>query len=195
MSIRRLVQVAGALAFGMGAIIPTARAQGKDDVKADAKWVREVAADNLLEVDLGKVGQKRATNATVKQFADRMVTDHTKAQDELVSLATSHGLPLKPELGPRHEQKLDLAQKAPHKNFDRDYIRSMIEDHNADISYFENEGEHAHSAPVRDYAKKYLPVLQDHLKEAKRIAGEIGVDTTLAHHAQKTTAHKTTTRK
>lgn len=184
MSIRRLVQVAGALALGVSTIGPAAQAQAKDDVKADAKWIREVAADNLLEVDLGKVAQKRATNASVKQFGDRMMADHTKAQDELVSMATSHGLPLKPELGPRHEQKVDQLQKAPHKDFDRDYIRSMIEDHNADISYLENEGEHAHSAPVRDYAKKYLPVLQDHLKEAKRIAGEIGVDTTMAHHAR-----------
>jgi putative membrane protein len=184
MSIRRLIPVAGGLALSLAAM-PAAslHAQAKDDVKADTKWVHEVAADNLLEVNLGKMAERKATNPAVKQFGERMVTDHGKANQELLSMASSHGLPFKPGLGRRHEQKVDRLEKVQGKEFDRAYIRSMIENHTDDISYFENEGRHAKSAPVRDYAAKYLPTLQQHLSMAKQIAGQVGADTALANHA------------
>src|SRR5882724_330494 len=127
MSIRKLMSVAGGLVLSLGAM-PAAslHAQAKDDVKADSKWVHEVAADNLLEVNLGKMAERKAANPAVKQFGERMVTDHGKANQDLLSLASSHGLPFKPELGRRHEQKVDRLEKVQGKEFDRAYIRSMI---------------------------------------------------------------------
>jgi putative membrane protein len=191
MSIRRLMTVAGGLALSLAAIpAPALHAQAKDDVKADSKWIREVAADNMLEVDLAKVAERRATNAAVKQFAQRMDTDHNRANDDLRSMASSHGFPFKPELGRKHEAKVDQLQKSTSKEFDRAYMRSMVQNHTDDVAYFENEGMHAQSAPVRDYAAKYLPMLQQHLTLARQVAGQVGADTTLANHARRTTAKR-----
>lgn len=188
MSIRRLMTVAGGLALSLAAIpAPALHAQVKDDVKADSKWIREVAADNMLEVDLAKVAERRATNAAVKQFAQRMDTDHNRANDDLRSMASSHGFPFKPELGRKHEAKVDQLQKSTSKEFDRAYMRSMVQNHTDDVAYFENEGMHAQSAPVRDYAAKYLPILQQHLTLARQVAGQVGADTTLA---KRTTAKR-----
>jgi putative membrane protein len=177
--------VAGGLALSLVAIPAAAlHAQAKDDVKADSRWIREVAADNMLEVDLAKVAERRATNPAVKQFAQRMDTDHNKANDDLRSMAASHGYPFKPVLGRKHEAKIDQVQKANSKAFDRTYMRSMVQNHTDDVAYFENEGMHAKSAPVRDYAAKYLPMLQQHLTLATQVAGQVGAEATPTNHAK-----------
>src|SRR5947207_3302840 len=84
----------------------------KDSLQTDAKFIREVVEDNLLEVRLGDLAQRKATSPTVKQFAQRMVTDHQKLQDQWTDVASKHGLTVKPTLGPKHEQKVDRLQKA-----------------------------------------------------------------------------------
>jgi putative membrane protein len=191
MSMRWPISVAGGLALtlmAMPAGLLQAQAKTKTDVKADVQadhlWVREAAADNLLEVKLGELAERKATNPAVKQFGQRMVTDHGKANADLTSMASSHGFPFQPGLARKHEQKVDRLEKLSGKEFDRAYIRSMIENHTDDVSYFENEKMHARSTPVRNYAATYLPMLREHLTQARQIAPQVGADTTLANHAR-----------
>ena len=159
------------------------KADLKADMKADDFFIREVAADNLLQEHLGDIAQRRATDPAVKQYAQRMVTDHTKANQELLNVASRGGLNFKPGLGPKHEQKVDRLQKVDKKAFDRQYARMMIETHNDDVTYFETEGKQAHAAPVRNYVDRTLPMWQDHLNAAKQLAVKVGADTTGAVNA------------
>ena len=201
MSRRWLISVAGGLALSLLAMpagLLQAQAKAKADAKADVKadvqadhlWIREAAADNLLEVKLGQLAERKATNPAVKQFGQRMVTDHGKANADLTSMTSSHGFTFQPGLARKHEEKVDRLEKASGKEFDRAYIRSMIENHTADVNYFENERMHARSEPVRDYAAKYLPMLREHLSQARQIAPQVGADTTLANHARRAAARK-----
>jgi putative membrane protein len=197
MSKRWLISVAGGLALSLMAMPAgslqaqaKAKADAKADVKADHLWIREAAADNLLEVKLGQLAERKATNPAVKQFGQRMVTDHAKANADLTAMTSSHGFTFQPGLARKHEQKVDRLEKASGKEFDRAYIRSMIEDHTDDVNYFENERMHARSEPVRDYAAKYLPMLREHLSQARQIAPQVGADTTLANHARRAATPK-----
>ena len=160
-----------------------AKSNAKADMKADDYFIREVAADNLLQEHLGDIAQRRATDPAVKQYAQRMVTEHTKANQELLNVASRGGLNFKPGLGPKHEQKVDRLQKVDKKAFDRQYATMMIETHNDDVSYFENEGKQAHAAPVKNYVDRTLPMWQDHLNAAKQLAVKVGADTTGAVNA------------
>ena len=153
----------------------TARA-GKDSIQTDARFVREAVEDNLLEVRLGDLAQRKATNPTVKQFAQRMVTDHKKLEDQWIDVASKHGMSLKPVLGPKHEQKVDRLQRADQKAFDREYMTTVIRNHMDDVDYFKHEGESAHSEPVRKLVGYELPILQDHLLSARQVGKEVGVD-------------------
>jgi putative membrane protein len=154
------------------------KANVKEDVREDQAFIRELASDNLLEIRLGELAQRKATDPEAKQYGQRMVTDHTKANQELLNVASRGGLTFKPGLGHRHEAKIDRLQKVDKKGFDRAYATMMIQNHNDDVSYLENEGRSAHSAPVRNYASGTLPMFQEHLNMAKRLAIKVGADTT-----------------
>jgi putative membrane protein len=147
-----------------------------DSIQADARFVHEAVADNLLEVRLGELAQRKATKPSVKQFAQRMVTDHQKLEDQWTDMAAKHGMPIKPGLGPRHEQKVDRLQRADQKAFDRGYMTTVIAHHMDVVDYFRHEGESAHSEPVRKLVGYELPILQDHLLSARQIGKEVGVD-------------------
>ncbi len=158
-----------------------ARAPG---VEADRKFIREIASDNMLEVRLAELAERKATSPAVKQFAQRVVTDHTKMQDEVRSLATSSKLTFDPGLGQLHQQKLHRMEKVTAKNFDREYMTLMVQNHNDDVNYFDGEGHTAQSAVVRNLVAVQLPTLREHLKVAKQVSAEVGVDTVavLKHH-------------
>ena len=188
MPVRHFMKVAaGALLFAVAPLSsmyaqakPAPKATTtKDSVQTDAKFVREVVEDNLLEVRLGDLAQRKATSPTVKQFAQRMVTDHQKLQDQWTDMASKHGLTVKPTLGPKHEQKVDRLQKADKKAFDRVYMAEVLANHEDDVDYFKNEGESAHSEPVRKLVGYELPILQDHLSSARQVGKEVGVDSAM----------------
>jgi putative membrane protein len=168
----------------------TAKTTVKSDVGADSKFIREVNADNMMEVSLGKLAEQKADNAAVKQFGQRMVTDHTKSQNDWTNLATKNGLTIKAGMGPRHRAKINRLQKLSGKAFDQAYMTMAVRNHKDDIDYFQKEGQAAHSAEVRDLASSTLPTLQDHFKQAKEVGVQVGADTTAALRTQHATAKK-----
>jgi predicted outer membrane protein len=94
-----------ALASVAGAQAPAKPETSKSDAKgslagADRKFVLEAARGNMTEVELGKLASERASSDAVKQFGQRMATDHGKAYDELKDLAQQKGLALPADLDP-----------------------------------------------------------------------------------------------
>ena len=162
----------------------TAKTKVKSTVGADRKFIREVNADNMLEVSLGKLAEQKADNAAVKQFAQRMVTDHTKSLDDWTNLASKNGLTIKAGMGSRHRAKLDRLQKLSGKAFDKAYVTMAVQNHKDAIDYFQREGQAAHSDEVRDLVASTLPTLQDHFKQAKQVGAQVGADTTAALRPQ-----------
>jgi putative membrane protein len=157
---------------------PTAQpAQVQAMVKADAEFIRDAVADNFLEVHVGQLAEKKAKNSAVKQFGQRMVSDHTNMQTGWVQMAHQNGMPIKPGMGPRHREKLTRLEKISGKKFDRAFMTLMIQQHQDEVEYFSKEGRAAKSAPVRNLVVTGLPVLQQHLSLAKQIGNRIGVDT------------------
>ena len=131
----------------------------------DKEFMQEAAKDGLMEVEMGKMGQKKAKNAEVKKFATRMVTDHSKANAELKALAKKKGV------------TLDNATPAEHKmddaTFDKDYMDQMVKDHEKDVSKFEEQAKDGSDADVKAWANKTLPTLKKHLELAKSIQGKL----------------------
>ena len=201
MSVRTLIIPAGGFLFAL-AVVPAGvvRAQANPKpaaadtgVKADSRFIREITADNLLEVRLGQLAGKNASNSDVKQFGQRMVTDHTKLEDNWTSMASKNGLTFTPGLGRRHEQKIDRLEKLSGSNFDRSYMTMMVQQHQDDVDYLQNEGNAAHSTPVKDLIKSSLSVIQDHLNQARQIGVKVGADTATVHHRHVASRTKSST--
>jgi putative membrane protein len=166
----------------------TTKAAKADSVQADARFIREVAADNQLEVQLGQLAQQKAASPAVKQFAERMATEHTRLGKQWTDMATKYGLTINQNLGPSHKQKVSKLENASAGTFDRQYMTLMLQNHVADIKYFQKEGQAVKSEPVKKLVAYTLPILQDHLRSARNAAREVGVDSTLVKRSEKATS-------
>ncbi len=137
--------------------------------KSDQAFVRAAARGGLVEVELGKLAQQKASSNDVKQFGERMVADHSKANDELKSLAESKNITLPTRMSARDQALYDRLSKLSGEAFDRAYIRAMVRDHRKDVNEFRREATSGRDPDVKAFASKTAPTLEEHLKQAREI--------------------------
>jgi putative membrane protein len=150
---------------------------GQAAVRADRNFFHEATTDDNLEIQLGQLAERRAQNSAVKQFAQRIVADHTKQQNQWLSMASNNGIGFTPGMGSNHRKKLTNLQKVSSRDFDRAFMTQMVRDHKDYIDYFEKEGRAARSSQVRRLVERDLPVLRNHFNQAKQIGARVGADT------------------
>jgi len=134
---------------------------------ADQTFVKNVAMDGMAEVEIGKLASDKASSDQVKQFAQRMVTDHQKANDELKSIAQSKNITLPTDLGPKHKSLQAKLEKLSGEAFDRAYMNEMVMDHRKAVSTFRTESNSGKDPEIKQWAAKTLPTLEEHLKQAQ----------------------------
>ena len=144
---------------------------------ADRQFIKKAAEGGLAEVQLGQLATEKADSQDVKQFGQRMVDDHTKANDQLKQVASQKGVTVPDKLSPKDAATKARLEKLSGKAFDRAYMRDMVMDHTKDVSEFRMESKNAKDPDVKNFASQTLPTLQDHLKEAKSIAPKTGAKT------------------
>jgi putative membrane protein len=133
----------------------------------DRKFVEKAAMDGMAEVEMGKLAASKATNDQVKQFAQRMVTDHGKANDELKTVAGSKGIQVPASVDKKHQKDMDEMQKKDAKKFDHEYMEMMVKEHKKDVSEFEKQSKSAKDPDIKAFATKTLPTLKEHLQMAQ----------------------------
>ena len=140
---------------------------------SDPDFMKEAAMGGMAEVELGKMASTKATNAEVKKFAQMMVTDHSKANDELKALASKKGIALPAEVDSTHKSAMERLTKATGADFDKDYVEHMVDDHEKDVSAFENKAKNATDPDIKAFAEKTLPTLRKHLEAIKAIQAKM----------------------
>jgi len=137
---------------------------------SDRQFVKAAAEGGMAEVELGKLAEENGGTSEVKDFGKRMVTDHTKINDQLKELAGKEDVTLPQQLNAKDKRTKESLSKLSGTAFDKAYMKDMVKDHTADVSEFRKESTAAHSTAVKDFASDALPTLESHLKEAKSIA-------------------------
>ena len=143
---------------------------------ASAKeFVEQAGTSGLAEVEMGELGVQKAKNNQVQAFAKQMVEDHKKANQELVTATKGKGVQVPSSRTSMHKATVEkFQQQDAGKNFDRDYMEQMVEDHKAAVELFETAADDEQlDIDLRAYAKKTLPTLQAHLKEAQTIQSKL----------------------
>jgi putative membrane protein len=139
----------------------------------DQKFVKEAYESNLAEVELSKLATERGSNDTVKQFGQRMITDHTKANEELTKIAQEKGVSTPEGLDSKHKKLRDRLAKLSSSDFDRAYADEMVKEHRKAVKEFQREADKAKDPDVKSWASKTLPTLQDHLKQAQAMEAQV----------------------
>jgi putative membrane protein len=149
---------------------------GNADVKADAEFIREVNADNQMQIQLAQLARERSKNPQVRQFAEQAITDHNRLQNQWSAMASKNGISLSKGLGPMHKEKVTNLKKVNDKNFDQAYMITMIQQYSDETSYWQKEGRASQSAQVRQAVNAGLPTLEQNFNEAKRLGRQLGID-------------------
>jgi putative membrane protein len=139
----------------------------------DQAFAKEAAIGGMAEVDLGQLAASKASSPDVKQFGQRMVDDHGKANDELKSWASQKSVNLPTELDAKHKAEHAKLEKLSGDAFDRAYMTSMVADHNKDVAEFQRQSKSAKDPDLKAWVTKTLPTLQDHQKSAKEISAKV----------------------
>ena len=165
-----------------GGKVPTgaSTAQARTQATADSAFIREAAAGNVLEVRLGTLAGQKASSPAVKQFAQRMVSDHTTMGNQWTALISRNGLPIKSNLDATQLQTVSQLGSLSGAAFDQAYMSTMVQDHQQDVSRFQSLGPSAQSADVRQLAASGLATMQQHLSMAQQVASQVGSPGTVA---------------
>jgi putative membrane protein len=139
-------------------------ASNKDD-----DFIKDAVSGGLMEVELGRYAQQNAKNPRVRNFGAMMVRDHSKANDELKSILTQKNIAVPPTMDDKHHDKMTDIQKKTGADFDKDYIKEMVDDHDKDVDMFKKFAEKGTDPELKSFAGKTLPVLLMHQDSAKKI--------------------------
>lgn len=177
MSVIKLVALAALCSVSVMAMAQQGEStKSTHDELSPSDFVKKASASGLAEVQLGKLGSQKASDAEVKAFAQQMVTDHTKANEELTQLAKAKGL--KPADSPGMMNKMmdeKFDQQKAGKDFDRDFMQRMVKDHKEAVKLFESASTGtALDKDLQAFAKKTLPTLQKHLSHARTLEEKLG---------------------
>jgi len=137
----------------------------------DHNFLMDAAMGGMLEVELGRLAAQQGASDAVKQFGQRMVDDHSKANQELMSLAQSKGITLPTEIDEKHKKDMTKLSGLSGAEFDREYGKMMLSDHRKDVSEFEKQSTRGTDADLKAFATKTLPTLKEHLQMAESLPG------------------------
>ncbi len=139
----------------------TTQMAGAAMADTDRQFIQMAGKDGMKEVHMGQMAVQQGQSDEVKKLGSKIVTDHTKANNQLMAIAEKKGM----KLDLRH--KMDKMSKKDMENFDQAWLAMMVNDHNKDIAAYDKQAKMGADPELKAYAKKTLPVLQSHLKMVK----------------------------
>jgi putative membrane protein len=158
-----------------GAARPDTAASGTMAAKtrpADAGMLRDIAHANLAEIATGQLAVEKASDPKVKEFAQQMVDDHTKALTDVQQLAQTKTVKLPTEPDLKHKAAMTKLKMMSGASFDKSYVKTAgVGDHVATEKLLKKTQASAQDADVKALATKMLPVVQGHLTHARELDG------------------------
>lgn len=142
--------------------------------KSDQNLMRQMAYANLAEIETGKLAQSNSKNEQVRAFAQQMIDDHTKAQDELQQLADAKGVKLPTEPDSKHKAAMKKLSSLSGEAFDKAYMKQGgVNDHRQTHKLLQNAQKKASDPDLQALAQKTLPTIEQHLKLARETSAGI----------------------
>jgi len=140
--------------------------------RSDRTFVRKAAEGNAAEVALGRLAEQTSEDPKVKAFGERIVRDHTQANEQLASVAQTLNMTLPTSPSKADQKEMDKLSKLSGTAFDKAFAHDMVKDHRMDIRAFEHEAKDGRDSQVKQFAQTTLPTLREHLALAEQLPGQ-----------------------
>ena len=134
-------------------------------------FVQKAAMSDMYEVEAGKIASQKGASDAVKQFGQHMTEAHTKTTEELKGIVAAEKIKvdLPTKLDGKHQRQIDDLNAATGADFDKTYVKQQIKVHGKAVELFEDYADDGDNATVKAFAAKTLPVIKQHLEEAKKL--------------------------
>src|SRR4051812_22627792 len=136
---------------------------------AEQDFTMKVAQAHLGEIEVARLASERSQDKDVKDFADMLVSDHTKAVRNLRDLMKDNDLPQPTALPADTKEEIDRLAALSDGDFDREFANMMVSDHQKAIELFRQQQPTAQNHELRNYVEDTLPTLQKHLEKAQEL--------------------------
>ena len=148
-------------------------AQDATEKITDEQFVAKAASGGSTEVEAGKLALRNSQTNEVKTFAQRMVDDHSRANQQLLTLAGKKQIRVPKTIDPKHQAALDRLGRLNGSDFDKAYAEQMVKDHKETIELFEAESRDGKDVELKAFALQTLPILKSHQKMARDLDGQV----------------------
>src|SRR5690606_34428901 len=132
------------------------------------QFLMQAIQGDLAEIALGELAQQKGESDEVREYGEKLVQDHSRSLEEARQLAEAEGIEVPEEPSPEAQQMHEQLTQLSGDEFDREFIRHMVEDHEKAIGLFETQTEGS-DTETAEYAEETLPVLEEHLQIAESI--------------------------
>lgn len=170
-----------ALVTASPSLVAQTKSPGPDALaKQDQRYFRDMAQDNMFEVQTGKLAQQRARSDEAKKFGERMVEDHGKMLEEQRTMAKSKKVSMPKEPNRQQQAALKKLQGVKGEQFDAAYMSEMVNDHEKAVKLLKEAAQNARDAELKAMVEKATPVIEEHLQMAKEISDKASAGGTAA---------------
>ncbi|MDQ3535374.1 MAG: DUF4142 domain-containing protein [Bacteroidota bacterium] len=145
------------------------RLADRDNLKEDSEFVVEAAGSSMMEIELGQLAVQKANSQEVKNFAQKMVDDHSRANEKLKQIAQRKNIALPNGIPNDHRKHIDDLREKSGREFDKEYMDLMVSEHKDDVSKFEDAADDLNDNEIKSFAQETLPKLRQHREEAEQI--------------------------
>jgi putative membrane protein len=135
----------------------------------DYRFVTEAARGGMMEVRLGELAKQKGGSQAVRDFGQRMVADHLKANDELKQIVSSKGATLPSDLTHHENAMIEKFEKLSGADFDKDYASAMVKDHKKDLKEFQDAAKDCTDPELKSFAQKTAGIIEEHLRIAQSL--------------------------
>ena len=155
--------------LGLAIVLATGQASfaaESKETKATPKekaFIMKAANGGMAEVEMGKLAADKGGSDAVKDFGNRMVKDHSKANDQLKDVAANMGVTVPDKVNAKEQAMIDKLSAMSGAAFDKAYVKEMVNDHKKDIAEFETAGKEVKNADLKKFIDDTVPVMKDHL--------------------------------
>jgi putative membrane protein len=134
-------------------------------------FAQKVAMSDMYEVEAGKIANQKGQSPLVKGFGQMMVEAHSKTTEDLKSIMANEKLKvdLPTKLDSKHQKLIDDLTAASDTDFDKTYAKQQVDGHEDAVKLFDSYAKDGDNASLKQFAQKTLPVIQEHLTEAKKL--------------------------
>jgi putative membrane protein len=170
-------RILACLVLAAGTATVAGAQNGSDASMGDKHFVSEALKGGQAEVAMGQLAEQKGNSSDVKSFGRRMVKDHTKMGDEMKGVASAEGITLPSSPTIMEQAEIKKLKGLSGDDFDQEYIKTMVKDHESDLNDFKKEAQDGKSAKVKDAANQGAPIISEHLTMIRQIAQAHNIST------------------